>query len=143
MIIKKVKELYICEYCRKAYQVKRFCIKHEKYCYKNPRNHHKCFGCKFLKVGTTDVFYSDSADYSRPGKTFNCTNKECSLYKKHLFTFKLEKMIENKNMGALDFSDAEGEEDISIMPNGCKFYKSEFVDIATASDNILKDITGW
>lgn len=113
MIIKENKTIYLCEYCRKVYQVKPACIKHEKYCYKNPRNNHACFNCDFLEV---------KQSYNMK-KTFNCLNKKCKFSNNKLFTFKLEKMIENKNIGAIDFID-NAEKEAIIMPNKCKYFNN-------------------
>jgi hypothetical protein len=49
-MIEKTMTVYICEHCRKLYQIKRFIEPHEKFCKKNPANKHKCFElCKYLK----------------------------------------------------------------------------------------------
>lgn len=40
--------IYKCDHCRKIYQVKHACERHEKVCWKNPANHYACFDCVFL-----------------------------------------------------------------------------------------------
>ena len=58
MII-ETKEIYKCEYCRKLYQMKHFCISHESTCMKNPVNFRACIGCNNLKKKIVDVNFSD------------------------------------------------------------------------------------
>lgn len=45
----KTRKIFFCDFCRKYYLKKYFCENHEKFCYYNPNNKHKCLSCKFLK----------------------------------------------------------------------------------------------
>ena len=44
----ETKEIYKCEHCNKLYQLKNWCLVHEKACSKNPDNDRACFGCQYL-----------------------------------------------------------------------------------------------
>lgn len=65
----KVMMIHICKHCRKLYQRKHFCRKHEKYCKKNPDNKHVCFEfCNFLKRVEVE------------GINFDCHGNEMGTY---------------------------------------------------------------
>lgn len=76
-----IKTVYKCDHCSKNYLVKHACVKHEKYCGKNPENHHACLSCKHLVV---DRVQNDDGFNE---KTFTCSVKELQLH-----SFKAEKI---------------------------------------------------
>ena len=80
-MIEQLRKVFKCGHCRKHYLIAGACLRHEKFCGKNPENHHACFDCKFLEVerNKTDVGYTE--------KTFTCTKLE-----KELHSFKAEKI---------------------------------------------------
>lgn len=48
-MITETREVYKCEHCRKMYQIKSACERHEPKCRKNPDNYQKCLdGCIHL-----------------------------------------------------------------------------------------------
>jgi hypothetical protein len=48
-MITETKEVYKCGHCRKLYQIKNACERHEKMCTRNPDNHRACHDCTVLK----------------------------------------------------------------------------------------------
>lgn len=55
----ETKEVYKCDHCRKLYQVKSACIKHEPKCRNNPENHQRCMdGCSSL-IKKEITYYQD------------------------------------------------------------------------------------
>jgi len=52
----ETKEIYKCEHCRKLYQIKNACIKHEIECRKNPDNFRACFGCIHMDKKDVGIF---------------------------------------------------------------------------------------
>ena len=78
----EIKEIYKCEYCNKLYQIKHYCIQHEKYCYHNKDNDRLCLGCLYL-IKKNTVIYLDSYDRSeqkRPVELFYCGKIDSFLY---------------------------------------------------------------
>lgn len=57
-MITETREIYKCGHCRKLYQIKSACIKHEIQCSNNPENDRACFGCVFLEKKEV-LHYSD------------------------------------------------------------------------------------
>jgi len=54
-MITETKEVYKCEYCRKLYQRKGYCVTHELRCNKNPVNFRPCFSCEHLENRTINI----------------------------------------------------------------------------------------
>lgn len=75
---------YKCEHCRKLYQIKSACIKHEEeLCKKNPINHQRCFdGCDHLIKKETEVTYfdHDGYDYQEKRELLYCNHKKEYVY---------------------------------------------------------------
>lgn len=73
--------LYICEHCRKPYQVKIACINHEQWCTKNPDNFAKCSGCTYLQEKEKEI-YRDyyGQESTTKSKSFFCTKKNIEVY---------------------------------------------------------------
>ena len=51
----ELREIYKCDHCKKLYQRKNACEKHEKSCTKNSDNFRACFGCKYLTKKTETI----------------------------------------------------------------------------------------
>jgi len=51
----ETREIYKCDFCRKLYQVKTACEKHELYCNSNPDNKTICHDCEHCNVRTVTV----------------------------------------------------------------------------------------
>ena len=69
---KETATIYRCEHCVKYYSISNGAANyHEKRCSKNPKNQHACFGCKFLKFG------SSSHEFGEGGvKVLMCTAQD-------------------------------------------------------------------
>jgi len=80
MII-ETKEIYKCEYCRRLYQLKRFCVQHEISCTKNPENKRDCFECKHLNKKEAIVYF-DTYGHEVEHKVdlFHCNKFDTFLY---------------------------------------------------------------
>lgn len=119
MII-NTKETYKCEHCRKLYQVKSACEKHESTCQHNPDNNRACYGCGFLEKKTTEVVYDhyDGSQSERKVELFHCSKKEIFLYTP-------------KNEYKSNFFDL-GDELNEPMPRECEYRStdSESIDIS-------------
>ena len=77
--------IHICEHCRKLYQRKHACERHEKYCKKNPDNKHACFEfCNYLKrveVEDTHFDYHGNELYDYiSGIEFHCTKTDTEMF---------------------------------------------------------------
>lgn len=117
MPIKNNVTLYICEYCRKAYQRKQAWIKHEKYCGKNPKNQHACFGCKNLERCSIEI----EGNYGSMISPYEVKGFRCKKTGKYLYTFKAAKLMNNNPCHPMN----ETLEDAVLMPNECQ-YKKDF-----------------
>ena len=108
MIIKKVKELYLCEHCRKVYQIKSFCEKHEPTCWKNPDNMSMCHNCKYIEKKEVDVteFDTEGYDYQVKKGLLFCNKKEIFIY-----PFWISNPILSENL--------PNETDNIVMPTKC------------------------
>jgi len=96
MII-ETKEVYKCEHCRKLYQIKTACEKHEFKCLKNPDNFRICHGCDHLEVQERAYYYDTfHGEDSRNVKVFYCSKVDTLLYPIR---------IELGDNGAFDFGD--------------------------------------
>lgn len=112
MKIKQNTTLYICEHCRKAYQVKPACEKHEQWCTKNPTNFVRCSGCTYLeeREKNLDEYYGDRTFY-KTSKSFFCTKKNIEVYPVKVAKLKLPEKYPD------DFENAER------MPTECEYFE--------------------
>lgn len=77
MIVIENTTLYKCEYCRKKYERKNSCEKHEKWCNKKPENKRACHGCDFLQP----VEIKEPHDYGvHKFQAFKCTKLDIMVY---------------------------------------------------------------
>lgn len=91
-------QAYKCRYCGKLYERKHYCEKHEKSCYQNPQNKHRCLlDCKHLEKTVND----------------NQTSFKCLKTGKYLYSYKAE-----HNMHLNDHLKELGER----MPLECNLY---------------------
>jgi hypothetical protein len=73
------REIYRCEFCRKIYLVKRYCLYHEKLCLKNEDNKRPdCIYCCFLEKPKFEVNDLDCASFF----TYHCKKKDKYMYSK-------------------------------------------------------------
>lgn len=107
----ETKEIYKCEHCNKLYQLKHWCLYHEKMCGKNPDNDRACFGCNHLTKKRETVYYD----------TWNgeSTIKVDLLYCDKLDTFLYPPKVEHKG-NMYETSPQENRP----MPRTCKEYQS-------------------
>lgn len=78
--MKTLEKAFKCEHCPKLYQRESFCKLHEVHCHKNPINHHKCYGCKYLKFTKEEVDWDDYRSWRSQTKWFECAKKWVWLY---------------------------------------------------------------
>jgi len=73
--------LYICQHCRKPYQVKHACERHEPICIKNPEYKSACGGCTFCQEVEKE-YYFDAYDgeHTKVTKGFLCTKLNQKMY---------------------------------------------------------------
>lgn len=101
MITKKT-EIYICEYCRKVYQIKFFAEKHENMCNRNPDNFRACHSCRYLDKKETKI-YSGIDDYYS-GDSINNVVNFCYCSSKNIFLY----TPQNEIKGNHSHTDIEG-----------------------------------
>lgn len=111
MII-KTKEIYICEYCRKLYQIKKACKKHEPMCKKNPDNKQKCYDfCIYLcKKEIEYIWESWDGEHQEKKEILFCNAKEEGVFPYWINGLEQEDIIENIPNNP--------------MPKKCKLFKS-------------------
>lgn len=74
------KPTYKCEHCRKMYQVKGACEKHEKACSKNPINDRPCFDCDHCeKVTVSHIFDTFQGEGKEFVSVLKCKEKNIFL----------------------------------------------------------------
>ena len=111
MII-ETKEVYKCEHCRKMYQRKWLCEKHEAGCKKRPDYLRPCHSCKILNkvketilAGYGDIWGNEA---ERVVEVLFCKSRDCFIYP--------PSVASKGNM--FDMGDKLNEE----MPKRCEFY---------------------
>ena len=121
MITKKT-TIYICEHCRKVYQIKSFAEKHEKYCTKNPINNRPCMSCNRLEM-VKRIYYGEGVDidghYTENEKNINllfCKDKNQYLY---------PLLVERKGNWYLQENIQDGEIENNPMPKQCDIYDKD------------------
>ena len=98
----ETKEIYKCDFCKKVYQKKSACERHENMCKKNPKNDRPCFYCGALEM--KELIRDNGYSEYRLHVLF-CGRKEVYIY---------PPQSEIKG-NALDFG-----EDNEPMPRECK-----------------------
>jgi len=74
-------KIYNCDYCKKLYQIKNACLKHESKCRKNPKNYRPCFDCcqylekKKFTICVDNEYYTNE----RALNLFYCKKKELAV----------------------------------------------------------------
>jgi hypothetical protein len=78
----ETREIYKCDHCRKMYQIKNACIKHEKKCSKNPKNIRKCFECKHCVLKKADAWVEsyDQGMIEETVTSFYCESKKVFMH---------------------------------------------------------------
>ena len=108
----ETKEVYKCEHCNKLYQLKKWCLLHEKSCSKNPDNDRACFGCRHL-TKKSETICCDTRYGEREIKLD-------LLYCKKLDTFLYPPKVEHK--GNMYETESEGNKP---MPRTCEVFNDE------------------
>ena len=89
-------KVYRCDYCNRAIVSKGSMKVHEKNCKFNPNNKHKCFDyCIHLEK--THEIINNGDEYANSITVFKCKNKDCNLFNKKLYSYKLERFKRNIN----------------------------------------------
>ncbi len=93
----ETREIYKCDHCKKLYQVKRACAKHEDNCTRNPKNIAACSGCVFIEQRPTEYWYDTGyGEFSGKSIKFHCKKLDKDLYPhKVVRTGLLERYPEN------------------------------------------------
>lgn len=114
MIVIENKTLYKCEHCRKKYEVKSACEKHERICSKNPaylKPCHSCTNCKKVKTyvpsGYSDFYGNES-------------EREVDI----LFCDKISTYVHSPKVAAKGNAFVPGDFSNVVFPDTCEFYTS-------------------
>lgn len=117
-MITETREVYKCEHCRKLYQIKSACERHEPKCPKNPDNFKICHGCEFLEKIEVEVNFQDhnGSDHFVKKKLLHCN-------KLNKFVYPLS--VQNGwNGGYLQEDIGDGEIPNEPMPKECDSFES-------------------
>lgn len=81
-MITETREIYKCDHCKKVYQIKSACEKHELRCKKNPDNLKICHGCNFLEKKEVHVnsMYLYGTDHFEKKQMFYCKKVNTYLF---------------------------------------------------------------
>lgn len=116
-MITETRKIYKCDHCRKLYQIKSACEKHEKFCVKNPENYKACYDCKFYTTVETEIhqetIYGEHRMNYRVGK--------CTKLNKFLYPL----VTERKNNAFLQEDMGDGEIPNEPMPHTCDSQENE------------------
>jgi hypothetical protein len=113
MIVKENVTLFICEHCRKKYQIKSACEKHEPHCSHKKENQSACSGCVYLKEFKVDVFTGN--DHNGEEQSISINGFSCSKLDKVLYPYKcIRKGLVDKYPHQF-----EGQE---LMPSVCEHW---------------------
>ena len=116
--------IYICEFCRKAYQKEHFAKKHEKLCSKNLANWRPCHSCPHLEKMETEIYlgiddYFDGEPLNKKVSFLHCFIKDIFLY-----------TPQNEIKGNYKHLDNEGNNFKNYpMPKKCDKFDSNFNDL--------------
>lgn len=111
----ETREVYKCEYCKKLYQIKKACEKHETVCTKNPTYLRPCHSCSILtKVNT--------AIWSGVGDFYGTETKRTVSV---LFCKKLDCFIYPPTVAAKGNAFDMGNKENIEMPETCEFHTHE------------------
>ncbi len=110
-MITETKTIYKCDYCKKLYQIKCACGRHELSCTKNPENDRPCFHCQHLHKKETEIF----VDRYDGEHSYALELLHCNKLNHFLYTPQIE---QKKNWYEL------GEEN-NPMPKQCKIFDEE------------------
>lgn len=127
MIIKENVTLFICQHCRKRYQVKRSCENHEQWCKNNPDNWAKCGGCTYLQEKQKEI-WPDDRENPKQSKSFFCRKKQIEVYPLIVARLKLPEKYPD------DFEGAER------MPKECDFFTDQPVYDSSTDSWIDSDL---
>jgi hypothetical protein len=108
----ETKEIYKCDHCKKLYQRKWLCEKHELSCKKSPNYLRPCHSCKILKKQTETILagYGDmnGDEAYRKVDVLFCSKKDCFIH---------PPSVEAKG-NKFEMGDKSNEP----MPKQCEFY---------------------
>lgn len=106
-MIEETRTVYFCSYCKKMYKSKRWCLYHEKICYKNDNNKDYCYDCTHCdEVTIYNEYYGSEVSQNSlfcSAKNVYLLNKKAVLrgydkkYKEQYENYKSQPMIKNKN----------------------------------------------
>lgn len=109
------KTIYSCDFCNKKMFVKGAMLRHEEWCYKNPKNTPKCESCKFLEEIEVEYYFDTyHGESSRVVKGFKCAKRDIELY-----PLKAERL-------GLPGKYPETFFEKELMPNECELFNNGF-----------------
>ena len=111
----ETREIYKCDYCNKAYQLKRFCAQHEIACKKRPDYLRPCHSCKNLEKVRETILAGYGGDMN---------GNEAERVVEVLFCNKIDCFIYPPSVAAKGNAFDMGEKLNVEMPKGCEFYDS-------------------
>jgi len=110
----KTTEIYICDHCKKWYQRKWLCEKHEKRCSYNPDNQRACFGCVYVEMKNETIGSGISNTLTGEEEEMNVQVLFCSKKQHYIYPPKAE-----HKGNAFDMGDYEN----LPMPKECELQK--------------------
>jgi hypothetical protein len=114
--------IYRCGHCRKMYQMKYACERHERRCWKNPANQYACFDCVFLNKDRETIDGGMSSGLSV--RTFRCTKLEKDMHTVIAVVRRLE---------CVDHTE--------LMPLQCEHRKTDMDDFFHEVESVLNTTT--
>lgn len=116
-MITETREIYKCEYCKKIYQKKHSCVKHEAGCRKRPDYIRPCHGCIILDKIKKTIFAGYYDDYdnecTKDVEVLFCKSKNCYIH---------PPSVEAKG-NAIDFGDKPN----IVMPKDCSDFTGSWL----------------
>ncbi len=111
-----IDKAYKCEFCRKLYQMKKWAIRHEERCKKNPQNDRPCFTCEHIdKIDKEFYFDTYHGEGCRLVSVLKCGKKDICVY---------PPSVEFSDKGPYEFGDILNEP----MPKKCKDHLSIYAE---------------
>ena len=131
------KPTYKCEHCRKLYQIKRACEKHERSCFKNPDNKRACFDCALCVKVEVDLWFDGHNGYNY----FEDTRKVPVLYCSAKDEFLIPPKASHRGNAYMQEDLAGGSRENNSMPMECDKQDKEGYPLdATALEEIQKKL---
>ena len=113
----QTKEIYKCDFCKKLYQIKSACEKHELSCKKSPDYIRPCHSCNVLKMTKETIMAGYGDRYGQEAE------REVNV----LFCQKRDCFIHPPSVAAKGNSFDMGDKSNIEMPKECEFYVPNYL----------------